>query len=260
MRFLAAVLAGAVLAVSTASAQDPEQPPFITTPPEVVLEMLRFAGTGPGDVVADLGSGDGRIVITAAMHFGARGLGIELDPALVEVSRRNAQAANVSDRVRFVHADVLLAQFSEASVVTVYLLPSLINRLQPRFLVELKPGTRIVSHAFAMTGWPPDRSHAVRLSQRHAGQGEQSQLHLWVVPAQARGRWAGGGWDVTVHQNFQQIEVEAQREGRPVPVRAAALSGSDISWEMQGQRFAGRVAGDEIAGTLSASPLVLRRP
>lgn len=259
IRLPAAWLCAALLA-GAAGAQDPEQPPFITTPPEVVLEMLRFAKTGPADVVVDLGSGDGRIVITAAGHFGARGLGIELDPALVEASRRNAALAKLAHRVRFVHGDVLHADFSEASVVTVYLLPSLINRLQPRFLAELKPGTRIVSHAFAMIGWPPDATQTTRLAQRHAGQGDQSTLHLWVVPAQARGRWTGGGWEVRIHQNFQQIEVEARRDGRPVPVRAATLSGRDVSWHVDGQRFVGRVAGDEIAGTLGASPLVLRKP
>ncbi len=256
----ALVLAGflAVLCAA-AGAQEAERPPFITTPSDVVVEMLRFAGTSAQDLVADLGSGDGRIPIAAAKHFGARGLGIELDPALVEASRRNAEAEKVADRVRFVHGDVLLAQFAEASVVTVYLLPSLINRLQPRLLEELAPGTRIVSHAFGMTGWPPDRSHTMRIAQRHEGQGDTSTVHLWVVPANARGRWAGGGWEFLVHQNFQQIEVEARRDGQPVPVSRAALSGRHIAWEVQGARFEGRIAADAIAGTLAGAPLVLKK-
>jgi precorrin-6B methylase 2 len=254
-------LAAAIFAVLVwpVQAQESEHAPFITTPSEVVSAMLRFAGTGPADLVADLGSGDGRIPIAAAAEFGARGLGIELDPKLVEQSRRSAEAAKVADRVRFVEGDVLRAEFSQASVVTVYLLPSLINRLQPRLLDELQPGTRIVSHAFAMTGWPPDRSTTLRIARRHEGQGELSTVHLWVVPAKARGRWTGGGWDVLVHQNFQQIEVEARKDGRPVAVQHARLAGREIAWELAGAHFAGRVEGGEIRGSFAGAPVVLQR-
>jgi hypothetical protein len=215
--------------------------------------MLRLAGTVPADLVVDLGSGDGRIVITAAREFGARGLGIELDGTLVGKSRENALAAKVADRVAFVHGDVLLADISQASVVTIYLLPSLINRLQPRFLDELAPGTRIVSHAFAMAGWKPDRIEALRLAQRHPGQGDESTLFLWVVPARARGTWQGADWRLRIHQNFQEIELEAQRSGRPVAVTRASLSGRDIAWEAQGMRFNGRIDGREMAGELTGN-------
>lgn len=255
-RFLAAILG---LAVPFAFAQEVERPPFITTPADVVVEMLRFAGTGPDDLVADLGSGDGRIPITAAAKFGARGLGIELDPALVEAARRNAAAANVSGRVRFVQGDVLRADFARASVVTVYLLPSLINQLQPRLLAELRPGTRILSHAFVMTGWAPDRSHTMRVAQRESSHSDHSTFHLWVVPANARGRWAGGGWDVVIHQNFQRIEVEATRDGKAFAVAGASLSGEDVRWESGAARFVGRVGGDAITGTLDGAPLILRK-
>jgi precorrin-6B methylase 2 len=248
-----------LLAAAGAGAQEAERPPFVTTPPDVVVEMLKFANTGPADVVADLGSGDGRIVITAASHFGARGLGIELDADLVEVSRRNAEAARVGDRVRFVQGDVLRADFAQASVVTVYLLPSLINRLQPRLLDELQPGTRIVSHAFVMTGWPPDRTHTMRIARRHERQGDWSTVHLWVVPAKARGRWTGPGWDLRVHQNFQQIEVEARRDGRAIAVGKATLSGRAITWEAEGARFEGRVEGDSMTGSFGGRPLVLKK-
>jgi precorrin-6B methylase 2 len=256
---MARLLLLALALAASARAQDAEVPPFVTTPSDVVVEMLKFARTGPADLVADLGSGDGRIVIAAAAHFGARGLGIELDPALVEASRRNAATAGVADRVRFVHGDVLRADFTEASVVTVYLLPSLINRLQPRLLDELRPGTRIVSHAFVMTGWVPDRTHTLRIAQRHERQGDSSTVHLWVVPAKARGRWSGEGWELAVHQNFQQIEVEARRDGRPVPVGKALLSGREIAWEVEGARFEGRVGDDAISGTLAGRPLVLKK-
>ena len=216
------------------------RPPFITTPPEVVERMLQLAGTRAGDLVVDLGSGDGRIVIAAAQKFGARGLGIELDAALVEKSRDNAKRMKLEDRVRFVEGDVLRADISGASVVTVYLLPALMVRLQPRFLEELAPGTRIVSHSFTMAGWPPDRSEMVKLSARHPGQGDESRLYLWIVPADVRGVWRGGGLTLRIEQNFQQIDVEGATKAR--------ISGREIAWERGGVEFKGRVQGDRIIG------------
>ena len=237
------------LAPAPAGAQDPDvRAPFITTPGEVVERMLRLAGTGPSDLVVDLGSGDGRIVIEAARKFGARGLGIELDPKLVRDSRAKALEAGVAGRVTFIEGDVLLTDISQASVVTVYLLPQLIGRLQPRFLGELKPGTRVVSHAFYMTSWRPDRVEKMNLSQRHEGQGDQSTIYLWIVPANARGSWGGGDWRVRIHQNFQEIEVEAWLKGTAVKVGAARLAGDEITWEAQGARFKGRVEGARIVG------------
>jgi len=253
----------AAAAASFAHAQEVERAPFITTPSDVVERMLRFAGTGPADLVVDLGSGDGRIVITAALEFGARGLGIELDRALVEKSRDSARAAQVADRVSFVQGNVLFADLSQASVVTVYLLPGLINQLQPRFIAELKPGTRIVSHAFAMAGWKPDRTESVRLAQRHPGQGDESRLYLWVVPAKTRGVWQGDDLRLQISQNFQEIEVEGVAAGKPLADARASLTGSDIAWEARGLRFRGRVEGDRIVGELSrdgsSSHLELKR-
>lgn len=231
------------------------QAPFITTPDEVVERMLRLAGTGPADLVVDLGSGDGRIVIAAARSFGARGLGIELDARLVEASRDNARRAEVSDRVSIIQGDVLVSDISMASVVTVYLLPSLINQLQSRFIYELKPGTRIVSHAFGMAGWKPDRSETMRIKGRHPGQGDESTLHLWVVPADVRGTWQGGGWRLRIEQNYQQIEIEGAAR--------ASLSGADVAWEMGGARFRGRVEDGRMTGELAqagrTAPLMLTR-
>jgi precorrin-6B methylase 2 len=253
------LMLGSVLAASSA-AQEAEQAPFFTTPDEVAIQMLRFAGVGPADTVVDLGSGDGRIVISAARDFGARGLGIEIDPDLVALSRQRARAANVEARTVFVQGDVLLADFSSASVVTVYLLPSLIDRLQPRLLDELAPGTRIVSHAFAMKGWAPDRTQAVRLSRRHEGQGDTSTLHLWIVPAKVRGVWrevgagmSGAPWRLSVQQNFQQLDVEAAVGRKPLHVRRARLEGRRLTWETEGSgalRFEGEVRDDRITGHL----------
>jgi precorrin-6B methylase 2 len=243
---LRALFIGAAAAAAfCAGAQEIERAPFITTPPDVVESMLRFAGTGPGDVVVDLGSGDGRIVIAAAREFGARGLGIELDGPLVEKSRDNARAAGVAERVSFVRGNVLSADISQASVVTIYLLPGLINQLQRRFLDELKPGTRIVSHAFTMVGWQADRSETVRIAQ-----GGTSTIFLWVVPAKARGAWAGGDLRLKISQSFQEIDVEGTLAGKPFANARATLSGGNIAWEARGIRFSGRVDGARIEGEL----------
>jgi precorrin-6B methylase 2 len=239
-----------VLALAAGPAQGDEnewRPPFITTPAEVVEHMLQMADAGPGDLVVDLGSGDGRIPIAAAQRFGARGLGIELDADLVAQSRRNARLAKVEDRVAFVQGDVLVADISRATVVTVYLLPGLMGQLQSRFIAELQPGARIVSHAFTMAGWAPDRSETVRISGRHPGQGDESRLHLWIVPADVRGTWHGPGVQVRIEQNYQKIDVEGATR--------ATLSGREIAWN----GFKGRVEGNRIVGELGGRAIELAR-
>jgi len=244
MRIVAALFLAAAM---TAHAQETEwQVPFITTPEEVVERMLELAGTSADDLVVDLGSGDGRIVIIAARKFGARGLGIELDQRLVEKSRDNARAAGVADRVSFVEGDVLGADISRASVVTVYLLPGLLGQLQRRFVSELRPGTRIVSHAFGMAGWAPDRTATIRISKPHQGQGDESRLLLWIVPADVRGPWRGDGRRFSIEQNYQQIEVDGV---------AGRVSGNDIAWG----KFRGKVDGNRINGEIDGKPLVLTR-
>jgi precorrin-6B methylase 2 len=251
--FIATILAA--LAAGALADENDWRVPFIATPDEVVLQMLELAGTGAEDLVADLGSGDGRIVITAAQRFGSRGLGIELDGALVETSRENARRAGVAGRVRFVQGDVLRADFSRASIVTVYLLPQLIGELQPRFLRMLKPGTRIVSHAFRMAGWRPDRTQTLRLKGPHPGQGDESTIYLWIVPAEVRGTWAGDGLRVRIDQNYQEIEVQGASN--------ATLRGAEIAWQSSRGSFRGRVEGAHITGELQAggrtTPVTLRR-
>jgi SAM-dependent methyltransferase len=227
---MAAALASTLLAASPVLAQEaPQQAPFITTPPAVVARMLALAGTGADDFVIDLGSGDGRIVIHAAKAHGARGLGVDLDPKLVALATENAARAGVGEHVRFEVRDALRTELDGASVVTLYLLPFLLERLQPRLLADLKPGSRIVTHAFALASWPYDRMETVRLPQRHEGQGDSSRIFLYVVPAQVRGEWRSpDGWRLRVHQNYQKIEVEATRDGRPVVVDSAHLQGERL--------------------------------
>ena len=145
--------------------------PFVPTPENVVAKMLEVAAVGPGDVVYDLGSGDGRIVIAAARRK-ARGVGIDIDPQRVKESRANARKAGVAGRVEFREGDLFQAQIGEASVVTLYLLPSLNLRLRPKLLAELKPGTRVVSYGFDMGDWRPDATH-------RAG---SSTVYFWTIP------------------------------------------------------------------------------
>jgi len=259
---LAAALAPALLLGWPALAQEaPQRAPFITTPPEVVARMLAMARTGPEDFVIDLGSGDGRIVIHAARAHGARGLGVDLDPALVARARESAARAGVADRVRFEVRDALRTDLSGASVVTIYLLPFLLDRLEPRLLVGLRPGARIVTHAFPLASWPYDRAETVRLSRPHAGQGDSSRIFLYVVPAQARGAWrAPGGWRLRVHQSFQQIEVEAAHDGRSLEVTSARLDGERIRISGSDFSFSGRVTAERISGELAGgAPLVFER-
>jgi Methyltransferase domain len=219
---------------------------WLPTPDHAVDRMLALARVGPQDLVVDLGSGDGRIPIVAAKRFGARGLGIEFNPDLVAVSRRNARAEGVADRVRFVQADFFATDFRDATVVTLYLLPSLNVKLKPK-LLDMKPGTRVVSHVFRMGDWEPDETLKVRAGE----------VFLWRVPAKVDGRWrvtAAGGvpFELAIAQRFQQLTGRARVGGGSFPLRAAQLSGDEIRFayaDARGvqQAFVGRVAGPRMA-------------
>jgi SAM-dependent methyltransferase len=170
LAFAAALGAAAAAHAQTAS-RTPDVP-FVPTPDDVVSGMLRLANVKRNDVVYDLGSGDGRIVIAAAKRYGARGVGIDIDPERVAEASRNARAAKVADRVRFLNQDLFESDLSEATVVTLYLLPRLNLKLRPKLLAELKPGTRIVSHGFDMGEWKPERTVMVG----------DTAIHLWRIP------------------------------------------------------------------------------
>ena len=150
--------------------------PYVQTPHEVVAQMLRLADVGRNDVVYDLGSGDGRLVIAAARDFGARGVGVEIDPRLVAQSVESARRAGVGDRVTFREQDLFQTDLADATVVTLYLSPALNLRLRPKLLRELRAGARIVSHDFDMGDWPPARALRIDVRER------ASQVYLWVVP------------------------------------------------------------------------------
>jgi len=239
--------------------------PFVVTPMEIVERMLRMAEVKPGDFVIDLGSGDGRIVIEAARR-GARGLGVDLDPNLVKAATENAQKAGVAARARFERRDIFETDLSQASVVTMYLLPDFNAKLLPR-LLKLKPGTRIVSHDGGIGDWPPDEKLEMRAPEKSVGVGGLSKVELWVVPADVSGRWAselplhGGSWRWQLKQHYQMLEVEATAERRDLLVRASRLRGDEIKLVVTGvigghawhHLFAGKIHGNQITGEVAVS-------
>ena len=195
--------------------------PFLPTPNYVIAEILSKAGVGKDDILYDLGSGDGRIVIEAAKQTGCRAVGVEIDADLVDDSRFNAVRAGVQDRVRFVVADLFKEDFSEATVVTLYMGQDVNLRLRPKLLRELKPGTRIASYSFDMGEWKPDQTTSFG----------REDAYFWVVPANASGKWAwteGKGrssvrWEMELKQVFQEFSGQISRNGRPYrPARREA--------------------------------------
>jgi SAM-dependent methyltransferase len=267
LRFLLFVFL--TLTASAAGAQawawDDGTVPFVVTPPEIVERMLRMAEVGKGDVLIDLGSGDGRIVIEAAKR-GAKGFGVDIDPALVRLATENAQAAGVSALARFETRDIFDTDLSPASVVAFYLLPEFNAKLLPR-LLRLKPGTRIVSHDGGIGGWPPDERLEMRAPEKAVGVGGVSRVELWIVPADAKGAWVsempqhGGRWRFDIGQRFQQLDIQIGAQGRDLLVRNSRLRGTEIKMAVTGivgahawnHLFEGRIDGDRITGQLSIS-------
>jgi SAM-dependent methyltransferase len=217
LRSRTALVCAALVASLAAPAHALEEVPFVTSPDNVTLEMLRIAQVGPQDRLIDLGSGDGRIVIVAAQRFGASGLGVEIVPDLVRQSQENARIAGVADRAQFRVEDIFQTDLSGASVITMYLLPDVNLALRPR-LLALKPGTRIVSHDWDMGDWKPDQTTVLPVPDKKVGLEKTSKVQLWTVPAQVHGLWCGagmlGGMRFEVKQSFQQFTATVTRGGR----------------------------------------------
>ena len=213
--------------------------------------MLRLGEVSASDVVYDLGAGDGRVVIEAARKFGARGVGIELNPKLVATSRRNADLARVADRVRFVQQDLFQADLAPATVIMLYLSPNLNLRLRPA-LLKLKPGTRIVSHASDLGDWKPDRASAIR-----------KDVRVWIVPAVVAGRWSGAAGaralQLDLAQRYQLVSADAVLGGASAQVWEAKLEGDRVRFaivealdreEEATLYFEGTVKGSVIEGSI----------
>lgn len=267
--FLKCVSAAALLSFCAmqAVAQDDNFTPFVISADEVVHRMLRMADVGAGDFLIDLGSGDGRIPIAAAKRYGARGLGVDLDPPLVDLARKNAAAEGVADKVRFEVKDLFETDLSQASVVAFYLLPDVAMQLRPKLLKELKPGTRIVAHDYDLGDWPADEWTSIRVPDKPVAPVGISQVFLWVVPGDAHGHWTseidGERIAFDIEQRFQMIKVRItgqpariQTDARPLEVRAARLRGEDIHLVVAGRlagrdgihRLLGRIRGSRIEG------------
>jgi hypothetical protein len=247
-----AFLAVALVAVAAgAVAQQREGPaldvPFVPTPPEVVERMLQMVDVRPDDFVIDLGSGDGRIAIAAAGK-GARALGVDIDPQRVREAHENARKAGVEGKVTFRRENLFDTRIGEATVLTMYLLPDVNMRLRPRILDELRPGTRVVSHAFDLADWKADQ---------HAEIGHR-RIFMWVVPAKVAGRWrlesGTESFTLTLEQRYQTIEGSAQIGGMTVQISNGVLHGTEIAFALpDGRRFHGRVAGDRMESLPSAT-------
>ena len=228
--------------------------PFVRTPDYVIAEILSKAGVGKDDILYDLGSGDGRIVIEAAKKTGCRAVGIEIDAERVDDSRLNAARAGVQDRVRFVVADIFKENLSEATVVTIYMSGDVNRRLRPKLLRELKPGTRIATYTFDMDEWKPDDTTTFG----------REDAYFWVVPANASGKWSwteGKGrssvrWEMELGQVFQEVSGQVSRNGRPFAVRGGKIKGDEIGFTIDGDptarmsplMFTGRIRGNTIEG------------
>lgn len=250
VKALFALLCLCVSAAAAAAALDVPTP-YIPSTRLNVDEMLRLAAVQPGDVVYDLGSGDGRVVIAAARDWGARGVGIEIDGELVAKSREHARREGVAERALFREGDVLKADIRDATVVTLYLLASLVNRLQPKLLAQLKPGTRIVAHDYPFTDWKPDRH--VQVSKN---------FYLYVVPASVSGKWqlsaalAAGARELELEftQRFQEVRGGARVAGGYLPAFDAVLTGERIAFVLidddTSYRFEGRVSANAIDGVV----------
>ena len=219
---------------------------WVPTPQALVDRMLDIAKVTASDYVIDLGSGDGRTVITAAKR-GARAAGIEYNPDMVELSKRNAAKEGVTDKATFMKADLFESDFSRATVITMFLLPDINVKLRPRIL-DLKPGTRIVSNTFTMGEWKDDETATVDES---AGCSYYCTAHLWIVPAKAAGNWHLAQGELTLKQEFQMVNGTLKSGGNALPVTNGRLRGDAISFSAGGANYTGRVNGSRMEGNVT---------
>jgi len=266
-RFAVAAAALAVLAIAPAQALEPRVP-YVPTPQEVVDRMLEVAKVGLYDYLIDLGSGDGRIVVTAARKFGTRGFGVDLNPERIRESNENARRAGVSEKVAFYQRDLFETSLGSATVITMYLLPQVNIELRPR-LLDLKPGTRLVSHDFDMGDWKPDNYVKMETQAKYGGAGGTSEIYFWIVPARVAGVWqwelpVSGkplAYEVKLEQKYQAITGSISVGGKPVKLLTARLRGDEIRFaftaEVNGSpvkhEFIGKVTGDGVTGSARLS-------
>jgi len=218
---------------------------WVPTPQALVEKMLDIAKVTPEDFVIDLGSGDGRTVITAVKR-GARALGIEYNPDMVELSKRNAAKEGVGDKAEFVKADLFETDFSQATVITMFLLPQINLKLRPKIL-DLRPGTRIVSNTFTMEDWSADETATV-----DDVDSPWNTALLWIVPAKVEGSWRLPQGDLTLTQEFQMISGTLKSGNNSTPIANGRLRGDQIGFSAGDAQYTGRVNGSAIEGTVTS--------
>jgi hypothetical protein len=219
---------------------------WVPTAQALVDRMLDMAHVGPGDVHFDLGSGDGRTVITAAKR-GATAFGVEFNPDMVALSRRNAEEAGVSGRATFIEGDLFAADISKATSISLFLLPSINLKLRPKIL-ELRPGTRVVSNSFDMGDWPPDRTDEATQDCR-----TYCRAHFWVVPAKVEGLWKLPSGELRLRQTYQHFEGTLRSGPANINISDGKVTGNEITFVAGGVRYTGRVNGNAIEGIAQSS-------
>ena len=237
--------------------------PYVPSPSSVVADMLTLANVGPKDFVIDLGSGDGRIVLTAAKVFGARGFGVDINEKLVREANESARLQGIADRASFTIQDLFKADISKATVLTMYLLPNTVNMLKDKLLNELNPGTRILSHDYPLTGWVPEQYRQFDLEDKVAITGVTTTLiYMYVVPAKADGTWSARlpsnlskePVRISLRQQITRVSGNARVDGKDVPLEDARLRGERLTFKLaMGGRtydFAGTVKGRSIEGSV----------
>lgn len=233
--------AGFMSAGAALAQQDrPLDVPYVPTPQSVVDRMLELGEVGASDYVIDLGSGDGRIPVTAAKRYGARAMGVDLNPKRIEEARQNATENGVTDKVEFKNQNLFDTPIGEADVLTMYLLPRVNVQLRPRILSELEPGSRVVSHAFDMDDWEPDQQETV----------EGKTIYLWIVPAQVEGTWKlQGDTPLTLNltQHFQKVKGTASVGGKEVALSDVSLRGKQLQFSVEGKAYEGVVDGASLS-------------
>jgi hypothetical protein len=233
--------------------------PYVPSPQSVVADMLRHAEVGPADFVIDLGSGDGRIVLTAAKVFGASGFGVEIKDDLVKKSNEAAKNEGLADRVKFIKQDLFKTDLSQATVITMYLLPDTVNLLKDKFLNELRPGTRIVSHDYPLTGWIPEKYVQMDLEDKVAISGVTTTLiYLYVVPAKVAGNWSAqmppavskAPATLSLRQQLTRVSGSLRLDGKEIPLEDVKLRGDRLSFKVAGRKgeYSGQIKGKVIEG------------
>ncbi|MFY9316226.1 MAG: methyltransferase domain-containing protein [Burkholderiales bacterium] len=261
---LAAIFLSFPASLCAADKKPVDAGPYVPSPTSVVADMLTLAEVGPKDFVIDLGSGDGRIVLTAAKVFGARGFGVDINEKLVKEANEAAKLQGVADRASFTIQDLFKTDIRKATVLTMYLLPNTVNMLKDKLLTELNPGTRIISHDYPLSGWIPEKYVQMDLEDKVAISGVTTTLiYLYMVPARADGVWTAklppalskAPVRLTLTQQITRVAGAAQIGGREVLLEEARLRGERLSFRLalgaKSYEFSGAVKGNAIEGNLA---------